>query len=354
MKKFLFIMLIIIIGLSLLGYYFYNAWSKPVGIGNNKAIIMIYKGEGISSISKKLEDADMIHSSFFFKNYCKIKKIIPKIKYGKYDINDGLDVDGIIKKITTTGIIEEFSITFIEGWNIYDIAEEMERNGIAAKEEVIDLCYSKNLLKKLKLNQNTPEGYLLPETYRFRSGTSPDTILIKMKKEFDNNFDPTKLTTKLDNISLNFHEMLTLASIIEKETGNKSERDLVASLYWSRLKHHKMKMECDPSVIYALILNGKWTGKIHTSIKKRINGRIDWSEVDSPYNTYLYKGLPPTPICNPSKETITATLNAEYTEYKYFVAKGDGSGEHRFGENYTEHLNNIKLYKDELKTYRSK
>ena len=183
-----------------------------------------------------------------------------------------------------------------------------------------------------KITESALEGQLLPETYTFAKGETRDNIIKKAKADMEKNLDEI-WQKRAEGLPLkDKNELLILASLIEKETGINAERGKVASVFYNRLKID-MPLQTDPTVIYAITLGKSDLGRALT--------RKDL-QTESPYNTYLYKGLPPTPICNAGRAALEAAANPTDTPYFYFVA--DGNGGHRFAKTLTEHNNNVRLW----------
>ena len=185
-----------------------------------------------------------------------------------------------------------------------------------------------DLIKKLNITSSSLEGYLFPETYHFSKHTSEQIIIQTMLKTFQEKITKHKILDQVENSDLSLHETITLASLIEKETGMNKERKHISSVFHNRL-HRKMLLQTDPTVIYAI---------------KNFDGNIRKKDlrIDSPYNTYRYKGLPPGPIANPGIKSIEAALNPIKTKHLYFVSRKDGS--HYFSSNLKEHNRAVRKY----------
>lgn len=233
-----------------------------------------------------------------------------------------------------------------EGWTMFDIAAELEKQHLCTKAEFLSIAQNAALVRDIAPHAKSLEGFLFPSTYQFSRGASPEEMAATMVREFreewsrlqpaQQNFqtvaskeDPVKSAEKP---SLSADEIVTLASLIERETPQPQERPIVASVFYNRLKL-KLPLQCDPTVQYALDLMGRPTAKVHAEDLR----------VQSPYNTYLHRGLPPGPIANPGDASLRAALHPAQTHYLYFVA--DGSGGHFFSATLAEHNRNVQKYK---------
>ena len=214
---------------------------------------------------------------------------------------------------------------------MFDIAEAVEKLGIMKSAEFLKVARNPELIRDVAPNAPSLEGYLFPSTYRVTRRTTAQQIAREMTATFK------RLWKEVGGGTEDVNKFVTLASLVEKETGVASERDTVASVYHNRL-NIGMKMDCDPTVIYAALLEGRYRGTIYRSDL----------ENPHPYNTYRNRGLPPGPIANPGRESLRAALRPAETKYLFFVAKGDGSGAHVFTEDLTAHNAAVRDYRNAL------
>ena len=241
-----------------------------------------------------------------------------KIKAGEYELAHHISMQDILDKMER-GQIFTRNVTIREGLTNYEISR------LLLKQDDLDI----------KGTQKYPEGYLLPETYSYARGDSNADILARMSAAMDKVLNKA-WENRTENLPVKTkEEALILASIIEKETALSSERKRVAGVFVNRLRNN-MALQSDPTVIYALT-NGEPENNGKGPLGRRLLKKD--LEIDSPYNTYKYPGLPPTPIANPGKASIEAVLNPEEHKYFYFVA--DGSGGHAFGKTLAEHNSNV-------------
>jgi UPF0755 protein len=227
------------------------------------------------------------------------------------------------------GDVYVHTVVIPEGFNMFDVADALQTAKVCPREEFLKVARTDlTLIKDLDPQAKSLEGYLFPDTYRFSRIQSPHEVAAAMVKSFRQAATSIALNTDL-------HRVVTLASIVEKETSVSEERPLVAGVFQNRLKDH-IGLATDPSVIYASKLIGKFDGTIHHS---------DLA-LDSPYNTYKYSGLPPGPIANPGVESLKAAMHPAQTDYLYFVANNKGG--HNFARTIEEHNHNVALYRREL------
>ncbi len=282
-----------------------------------EVIVTVEIGDTFGKINKRLYDKDIIHNTRLFHYYAKYKDYMNKFRAGSYRIPTGATIPDVLE-ILVHGTPLLNTVTIPEGKNMYEVASIIERDGITSAESILALAKDPNFVKELGLEGNTLEGYLFPETYSFAAGTPARQVLKTMidlfnKKTSDINFNHPFLTK---------HQVVVLASMVEKETGAKVERPAIAGVFTNRLKK-KMRLESDPTTIY-----GIW---------ERYQGNIKKSDLQevTPYNTYKIPALPVGPIANPSLEAIQAVLNPEQNEFLFFVSKNDGT--HIFSKTYKDH-----------------
>ncbi len=227
------------------------------------------------------------------------------------------------------------SITIPEGKNKYEIAKILEESGVTTEKDFLEAVEHPDLLAKLEVSASSLEGYLFPETYRF-APNSPAKVVAKSMFDL---FQAKTQKLNFDHPFLNKHQVIILASVVEKETGAKFERPVIAGVFTNRLKK-KMRLQSDPTTVY-----GIW---------KRYTGNIrkdDLLEV-TPYNTYKIPALPAGPISNPSLEAIQAVLHPEEHDYLYFVSKNDGT--HVFSRSYSEHNDAVENFQKNVRARQGK
>ncbi len=311
------------------GIYFTSKLHDVIG---SEKIVEMPKNASVSLVVDTFNDNDMLEPGWLFTVWLKIYTMIYddlRIHPGLYKFTaDNTNLD-IIKAVFSGQQRYVVKILYPEGITLADFASITAKYLHIDSAEFVNYCNSPQTLKKYGINAKTAEGYLFPDTYNFYFDATVEQVCDRLFKQHNKVWN--EISAKYKNKSeLSKHEVITLASIIEAETPVVKERPIVAGLYLNRLRIG-MKLDADPTVQYAL--KGK---------KKLLYKDL---KVRSPYNTYLYKGLPPGPICSPGRTAIEAVFNPKRNNYLYFVAKGDGSGEHYFTKSYNQHLNNRKKYK---------
>lgn len=293
-----------------------NKWIFDEGPAEQNTVVLINKGAGSSLVANKLQKAGVINKPWLFKIVARISGLDKKLKAGEYEFPAKISMNDVLQKMKNGEIVYR-QITLAEGLTTKQMLQTIEENEFLSGE----------------ISVEAKDGELLPETYTFIRGDSKDNVVKQAKKAMteaiDNAWDNRDEFIPLKNKN----ELLILASIIEKETGVREERGLVASVFVNRLKK-RMRLQTDPTVIYALTLGQKDLGRLLT--KKDL-------QIDSPYNTYKYYGLPPSAICNPGKESLEAAANPELSDYLYFVANGNGG--HNFAKSLKEHNSNVANWK---------
>ncbi len=316
---------------TLLFLFFFNCLYAQPTEKQDKILFTVPRGKTIDYVSKKLKEKDLITSELFFKIVAKLWFSDKKIKAGVYELEKKMSTYEILEYLTS-GKVKMVQFTIIEGWSNYQIGEYFTELGyVKNSEEFIQITKDKEVLQKYKIQGLTSEGFLFPETYTIDPQLSIRQIHEIMIKMFY-----TKLSTFLDPKTIpskELYEKVIIASIIEREAIHKEELPIMASVYYNRIKK-KFKLQADPTIQYIL-----------KNPKKKLT--LKDLEIDSPYNTYKYKGLPPTPISNPGLEALKASFFPETTEYLYFVLMPDGK--HYFSKTYQEHLRAKKLYWDTVK-----
>ncbi len=253
------------------------------------------------------------------------------LQAGEYQFIEAASPWRIFNRIVT-GDIYYFDFTVPEGSNIWDIARLLETQGIMTEAEFLAAASDPALIRDLAPDAESLEGFLFPSTYRLSHATTAQELCQMMVEEFK------KQWKKLAPEGRSAREVVTLASMVEEETGSPEERPLIAGVFTHRLRIG-MALACDPTVVYAALLSGAYRGKLYSSDLKR----------EHPYNTYLNPGLPPGPIANPGSAAIRAALYPAKTNYLFFVAKPEGGG-HVFSATLAAHQQAVRNYRNALAT----
>jgi UPF0755 protein len=258
-----------------------------------------------------------------------------RLQAGEYLFDQPLDSRQVFWKISH-GQIFVHVVTVPEGWTMFDIADELDRQGICSREDFLAAAHDTSAIADIAPHAQTLEGFLFPSTYEFTRRTTCAQVADTMVREFRNvwgEIDPPTAGAQSTIASARTpEEIVTLASLVERETPQKDERPLVAGVFSNRLKIGN-PLQCDPTVQYALALQGT----------REQNVRPADLAVDSPYNTYVHRGLPPGPIANPGKASLEAALAPAQTDYLYFVANDQGG--HFFSRTLAEHNRNVARYR---------
>lgn len=303
--------------LEVLAYF-----SSPAEIKSNKKVIVeIPRGAVLTQIADILLEKHLIADKEVFIFWVKSLGYEKMIRAGSFSIQQGLNDYQVVTYLTTAKE-NTVSITLLEGWDLSQIVREVEKKLKIPTQQFIDLSVDSAFISGLGLDVKNLEGYLLPDTYRFSKRETADQVIKHLTNQTLSIFENDSVTKALEKLKLNKHQILTLASIVEGEALEDDERPIIASLYYNRLKKG-MRLQADPTIQY-----------IVAGPPKRLLNRD--LEIDSPYNTYLYYGLPPGPINNPGKASILATIFPEKTNYLFMVAIGNGR--HTFTKTLKEHI----------------
>ena len=317
----------IIIFIWMAAGFFYHQATVSVGENTQTIILSIPPGATLKKISTDLKGLSLIRNASAFRLLANIRQKQTHIQVGEYELNQSMLPMDILKAITS-GKTVLHPITIPEGYRISEIAELLTKKISINKEIFIKESRNKDLLNKLNITSKSLEGYLFPETYHFSKHTAEKKIIQTMLSTFQQQMKTKNIQDQIQSSDMSLHEIITLASLIEKETGMNGERKQISSVFHNRLKR-KMRLQTDPTVIYAI---ENFDGNIR---KKDL-------DIDSPYNTYRYKGLPPGPIASPGIKSIVAALNPIKTNHLYFVSKKDGS--HQFSSSLKEHNRAVQKY----------
>ncbi|NWH04356.1 endolytic transglycosylase MltG [Desulfobacter latus] len=286
----------------------------------------VSSGQHLTTIAQNLKSQDLVSNPTAFKLYVRIKKAATRIKAGEYEMNTGMSPETIMR-ILISGKSKLYRLTIPEGMNMQEIAILAQEAGLCSRKQFLSLCNDLDFINQCDVPGMTLEGYLFPETYFFSKETDCKTLIKKMISTFKKTFNRT-WKTRAKEIGLSVHEVVILASIIEKETGNGKERPIISSVFHNRLKRH-MRLESDPTVIYGV---SDYDGRIRYKHLRRV----------TPYNTYKIDGLPVGPIANPGAQALKAALYPAQTNYLFFVSKNDTT--HKFSTNLKDHNRAVKKY----------
>ncbi len=306
----------------------------------------VERGETARSVAQRLQELGLITDARLFELYLRYYGLSTKIEAGDFVLRRNMTIPEIARALQQARA-KEVVITIKEGWRMEEIADYLGEEGVVDPQEFLAVArnpeaLSPDIRSQLAFIQALPpgatlEGYLFPETYRVAVGSDPETIIATMLRTFDGRV-PVKWREDAAARGYTLHQIVTMASIIERETPRADERPLVSSVYWNRIEGRCPEsgpyLQADPTVQYAMGRPGEWWWK-PPSVEV-------YAQIQSPYNTYLNPGLPPGPIANPGLSAIQAAVYPAQTVYCFFVATGDGG--HVFAVTLAEHERNIKIY----------
>ena len=306
---------------------FYYQGTRPASQDSRSITFEVQPGMTLKQVTLELFNQRLILSPSAFQAIAYIQDKEKQIMVGEFSLSPSMLPTEIILRLTSGETIL-YSLTIPEGYRITEIASLLETQGLASSEVFILQTQDKNLIKSMDIPTDSLEGYLFPETYYLSKLTPEKKIVQKMVNTFKEKVLKSQLLKSTKESPLSLHEIITLASLIEKETGLDSERKLISSVFHNRLRKN-MRLQTDPTVIYAI-------EKFDGNIRKRD------LKIDSPYNTYRYKGLPPGPISSPGIKSIEAAIFPIKSNHLYFVSRQDGS--HHFSSTLVEHNQAVKKY----------
>ena len=300
------------------------------GFTTPSVLVTIPRGASSARIAELLTEKGVVASPLHFR-LARLLDPKARLQAGEYRFAEAAAVRDVYARLVR-GDIFRIAVTFPEGSSRFDMARILAGEGFGTEAEFLGASASPELIRDLAPNAPSLEGYLFPATYLFARGTSADQICREMTRRFRQAWKAAGGDTA------SVHRVTTMASLIEKETGVPAERPVVSSVYWNRL-HQKMKLEADPTVSYAALLDHRWRGKIYRSDLNNPH----------PYNTYQHTGLPPGPIASPGQKSLEAALKPDSTDYIFFVARADGSGGHNFSKDLRAHQKAVASYRTAVK-----
>ena len=310
----------------LVWFYFIFAYYIPhtgEDFTEDVRFVIVKKGDNLGKIASNLSSLDVITSTFDFKLFATLFGKSTKMKSGRYAISNDYAIYDIIKVISK-GEAAPFNVTIPEGFTLKEIGDLLQSEIGIDIEQFDKIVNNAIAIDSISSKAANLEGFLAPSTYNFFYNENPQTVVDKMRDHFFESL-PDSFEIKAAALGLTFYEAATLASLIEEEAMVDGERPIISSVYLNRL-NKRWRLECDPTVIYAL-------GGLDRPLYKND------LKLDSPYNTYKYFGLPPGPISNPGVKSLYAAINPSNDTFMFFVARGDGS--HVFTRNINDHINAV-------------
>ena len=301
----------------------------PHGRDREAVTIDIPPGTSTREISRLLEERGIVSSRWWFLA-ARVFQPRAKLLAGEYRFERAISPWSAFRKLAR-GEILYHRFTIPEGYNRFEVAGILADGGFVDRDEFLKLANSPELIRDLDPRARNLEGYLFPETYSIPKGLTAAALAKLMVDRFRVELEAARGS---DPAELSVHDAVTLASMIEKETGNGGERGLVSSVFHNRLRIG-MPMQCDPTVIYGMVLEGRYKGYL---LSKHLTEAHE-------YNTYIRPGLPPGPIANPGRASIEATFHPESSGYLYFVAESRDAGTHVFSETLAAHQRAVAQYR---------
>jgi UPF0755 protein len=319
------------VSILLLAATLWFAWALAIPVAPPVPQVLLFpNGSSSRSIAAQLERVGVVRSRFAFEllHYAMPTK---KLKAGEYRFTRAASGIEVFDRIARGDVLVH-TVVVPEGYNMFEIAAAIEGAGLGKKEDFLAVAtHETGLIRAIDPQAKSLEGYLFPDTYLFSRTMTMRDMAAAMVKRFQKEAQTLALQQDI-------HRIVTLASIVEKETAAPEERPEVASVYVNRLTRN-MALAADPTVVYATLLNGTYRGAIYQSDLQS----------DSPYNTYRFAGLPPGPIANPGSASLRAAMQPANTDYLFFVAVGDGSGRHHFSTSFDQHERNVIAYRKAVK-----
>jgi peptidoglycan lytic transglycosylase G len=315
------------------GVYYARVDEKYQGYSGSERFVEIAPGTGSRAIGKALVDAGVVRDEWTFRLAVFLTGTQRELKAGEYRFTTPASAKDVARKLARGDVFLR-PITFPEGLSLKEMASIYQSRGLGTSAAFLAAARNTSAVKALDPAARDLEGYLFPDTYNVPRKMSADALVHKMAQAFLRVYGET-VQKEVEARGGNLREVVTLASIVEKEAAQPDERPIIAAVYQNRLRIG-MGLQCDPTVIYALEKAGRYTGNLTKADLK----------LDSPYNTYKYAGLPPGPIASPGRASLEAAARPAAVDYLYFVSRNDGS--HVFATTLAEHNRNVKQWQVEF------
>ncbi|HXV63443.1 MAG TPA: endolytic transglycosylase MltG [Vicinamibacteria bacterium] len=327
------VFLLLVLAAVAIGTYAYHAVQlsrEPYkGYPGSEVFFSVPRGASGTRVGSKLEDEGIIRDRRIFVAALRLRGETDRIQAGEYRFSGPVSMLEVIDRLIA-GDVYTFPVTIPEGLTLKETAENLAAQNLGESGVFLELFDEASSISDLDPDAWNLEGYLFPTTYHFTRGVEPSEIARTLVAQFREVLD-RKRRDRAAELGMTIRQVVTLASIVEKETGSAPERPIIASVFWNRL-NRGMALASDPTLIYALKLEGRFDGNLRRSDL----------EMDSPYNSYRRTGLPPSPIASPGHASIDAVLEPAKSDYLYFVSKNDGT--HHFSRTYREHQAAVREY----------
>ena len=291
-----------------------------------EALFVVERGDSLASVARKLEEAGLVRDARAVVWLARLRGLSSKLRAGEYRLSAALTPGELLAHISE-GRVVAYEVSFPEGFTARQIGERLDARDLVDAAAFAAAVHDADLAARLEIPASSLEGYLYPETYRLPRSLAADEVASIMVEHFKQAW--REIQDSAGDHTLDMHDLVTLASIVEKETGVAEERPLIASVFANRLARG-MRLESDPTVIYGI---PGFDGNLR---------RSDLDNGENPYNTYQIRGLPPGPIANPGIDSLRAAAHPADTDYLYFVSRNDGT--HVFSSSYRDHVNAVNRY----------
>jgi UPF0755 protein len=321
-------LLAVALGVAVLAFEAWRAVGPPEALRAGPRTVDVPPQQGLLDMADSLRRAGVIRSRAAFVALAVARGTARSLKAGEYEVPQDATLLATLQ-LLETGKVKPHLLVLPEGFTIRELARQLQSEGLAAAADVVRLASSSLFAQSLGIEADGLEGYLFPDTYQVTKGMRVEEILGRMVQRFREKVATPDVLARAGASGLRFHELITLASIIEKEAAVPDERPLIAGVFWNRLKRD-MPLQADPTVAYAVGKDG------------RAPTREDL-QIDHPFNTYRYRGLPPAPIANPGRASIDAALAPAAVPYLYFVSIDDRR--HHFSATLDEHNQAVTRYR---------
>ncbi len=322
--------LVVLLAAAGIATYLYVALTRPYrGYSSPEVYVDIPHGASRRTIARLLAEQGVVRSRVAFELLCR-RRPRQTLQAGEYRFDHPLTPREVFDTIAQ-GRVYFHTITVPEGWTVFDVAALVEHEGLASRDDFLRAAADPSRISDLSPRASSVEGFLFPATYQFPRRAPPAEIIGAMVKRFREVWNSFPEPGRNPH-NLSVAQIVTLASLVERETPRPEERPIVAGIFYNRLHRH-IALECDPTVIYALELANRYGDLLEPADLR----------FDSPYNTYLHAGLPPGPIANPGEASLRAALYPAHVDYFYFVA--DAQGGHFFSRTFAEHKRNVTRYR---------
>lgn len=336
------------IAASSLGVYVYREFVQNPASGDDTPVIYeVRTGQSFQTIAQDLQARGIVRNAKFFNIYARLNGERSRVKVGEYEFKTSMRPSAVLSVLTSgKSIFRKFTV--VEGLSIYEVAELYEKQGFGSAENFLKTVRDPQLILALLGPPNSEEridsleGYLFPETYQITKYTTTKELVTSMTQLFLKEYELVRQNFTTELTTWSRHRIVTLASLIEKETGASFEREKISSVFHNRLKKG-MKLQTDPTIIYG---KAQESGKIELNITRK--DLLD----PTAYNTYVISGMPPGPIANPGRASLQAVFQPEKSSFLYFVSKNDGT--QVFSESYEQHNRAVQKYQVDPKSRENK